>query len=585
MPSNRTFVVALALLAAAACADSTPPVKPASIKVIAGDAQVGTAGEPLVATPTFAVYGANGEVLGGVKFTVSVATGGGTVTNTPARTTGGQTAVGVWKLGPHAGLNELTVTVGGLPPVKISATANAGAAARIAPVSPTQFDARVADPAPTVTARVSDAFDNPIAGAAVSVTLSGGGSVSQSLTTDANGAVTVRDWTLSQVAGHNVLTLTSGAATLAITANLSPADPSRLILVDGDQQNALAGTQLDPIHLRVADRYGNGVADQTVSAVVSGGGGALAASGATSAADGLVTLPAWTLGRTALPQRVHVSFGSAAPIDLSATVQSDYDIDIRFFGPGMTQDQEALFTNAAARIRAIVVGDVPDMPLINVDVSSECGVPGLPTLNETVDDLVIFASVQPIDGAGKILAEAGPCTFRPDAQGGATAIGLMLFDSSDVATMAAQGILQDVITHEMLHVVGIGTMWSAKHLLAGAGTSAVSYFGAQGVAGCVSDGGVSTCSQSVPVENNGVPGTADAHWRESTFGSELMTGYVNYGGMPLSAITVGSLADMGYTVNPLAADPYQVPVVVSSQDRVPTAPTGWEKRPPAHVMP
>jgi len=266
-------------------------------------------------------------------------------------------------------------------------------------------------------------------------------------------------------------------------------------------------------------------------------------------------------------------------------VQSDYDIDVRFFGPEMTDAQKALFTNAAARIRAVVVGDVPDVQMVNTDVSADCGIAGLPTLNETIDDLVIYASVQPIDGAGRILAEAGPCTFRPDAQGNLTAVGVMLFDSADVANMTTQGILQDVITHEMLHVVGIGTLWSTMHLLTGEGTSGVSYFGTQGVAGCVNDGGTTTCAQSVPVENNGVPGTTDSHWRETTFGSELMTGYVNYGGMPLSAITVGSLGDIGYTVNPFAADPYRVPVSGSSQNRIPAPPTGWEKRPIGRVMP
>ena len=198
---------------------------------------------------------------------------------------------------------------------------------------------------------------------------------------------------------------------------------------------------------------------------------------------------------------------------------------------------------------------------------------------------MIYASVQPIDSTGRILAEAGPCTYRPDAQGNLTAVGVMLFDSADLANMTAQGTLQDVITHEMLHVVGIGTLWDTKHLLVGAGTSAVSYFGAQGVAGCVNDGGSTTCAQSVPVENNGVPGTTDSHWRETTFGSELMTGYVNYGGMPLSGITVGSLADMGYVVNPLAADPYRVPVSGASQNRVPAPASGWERRPIGHVMP
>ena len=585
MLSNRTLIVAFALVAATACEDSTPPAKPASIKLLAGDGQVGTVGELLPTAPTFGVYDAGGNPLSGVKFTVSVVSGDGRVSSVPGRTSRGPTSVGVWNLGPHTGVNELTVTVSGLAPIKITATANAGSAARIASSSPVTFSARVGDAAPSVTARVLDTFDNPVTGASVSVALSGGGSASPTLVSDADGNVTVSDWILSHVAGSNVLTLSSGTARLAVTANLSPADPTQLVVIDGDKQSALAGTTLQPIHLRLEDRFGNGVPNQTVALNVSAGSGTLAAAGAMSAADGFVTLPEWTLGRTALPQSVHAAFGTVASVDLSAAVQSDYDIDVRFFGPEMTDAQKALFTNAAARIRAIVVGDVPDAQMVNTDVSADCGIAGLPTLNETIDDLVIYASVQPIDGSGRILAEAGPCTFRPDAQGNLTAVGVMLFDSADVATMTTQGILQDVITHEMLHVVGIGTLWSTMHLLTGEGTSVVSYFGTQGVAGCVNDGGTATCAQSVPVENNGVPGTTDSHWRETTFGSELMTGYVNYGGMPLSAITVGSLGDMGYTVNPFAADPYRVPVSGSSQDRIPAPPAGWEKRPIGRVMP
>lgn len=584
MLQNRTLFAVLSLVAAAACQDSTPPVRPASIKLLTGDAQVGTVGTAVPKPPTFAAYDANGNPLSGVKFTVAVTGGDGTVSSVPSRTANGSTSVGVWKLGPRVGVNELTISVNGLTPIKITATANAGSAARMVSSAATTFSARVGDPAPSVTARVVDAFDNAVAGAAVNVALTGGGSATPSLVSDADGNVTVSDWTLSHVAGQNVLTLSSGAATLSITATLSPSDPSQLVVVDGDAQKAPAGTVLNPIHLRVADRYGNGVANQTVALAVSNGAGTLAAPSATSGAGGLVTLPDWTLGRTALPQSVHATFGTSASADLSATVQTDYDIDIRFFGPTMTDAQKALFTNAAARIRAIVVGDVPDAQ-VSTDVSADCGIAGLPTINETIDDLVIYASVQPIDGAGRILAEAGPCTYRPDAQGNLTAVGVMLFDSADVANMTTQGILQDVITHEMLHVVGVGTLWDTKHLLVGEGTVGVGFLGAQGLSGCLGDGGTTTCLQSVPVENNGVPGTADSHWRETTFGSELMTGYVNYGGMPLSAITVGSLADIGYVVNPLAADPYRVPVSTSSQDRIPAPATGWEKRPIGRVMP
>ena len=63
-----------------------------------------------------------------------------------------------------------------------------------------------------------------------------------------------------------------------------------------------------------------------------------------------------------------------------------------------------------------------------------------------------------------------------------------------------------------------------------------------------------------------------------------MTGFVNFGGMPLIAITVGSLADLGYTVNPLAADPYVVPAQ-APHNVVPTPATPWERRIQPRILP
>jgi hypothetical protein len=56
-----------------------------------------------------------------------------------------------------------------------------------------------------------------------------------------------------------------------------------------------------------------------------------------------------------------------------------------------------------------------------------------------------------------------------------------------------------------------------------------------------------------------------------------MTGFVNSGGMPLSAITVGSLADMGYIVNLLAADPFRVPSNAPLTNVIPGVSGGWER--------
>jgi hypothetical protein len=61
-----------------------------------------------------------------------------------------------------------------------------------------------------------------------------------------------------------------------------------------------------------------------------------------------------------------------------------------------------------------------------------------------------------------------------------------------------------------------------------------------------------------------------------------MTSSANLGGMPFSGITVGSLADLGYLVNPFAADPFRVPLVAAPN----AAPGGqaWEKPLPGMVM-
>jgi len=112
----------------------------------------------------------------------------------------------------------------------------------------------------------------------------------------------------------------------------------------------------------------------------------------------------------------------------------------------------------------------------------------------------------------------------------------------------------------MAHVLGYGTIWTLRGLLADpslsggldphfTGSRAIAEFNAAG--GTTYVGGL-----KVPVEDTGGEGTADAHWRESVFGNELMTGFVDPGANPLSRVSIASMADLGYSVNLLGADPY-----------------------------
>src|SRR6185369_4863536 len=79
---------------------------------------------------------------------------------------------------------------------------------------------------------------------------------------------------------------------------------------------------------------------------------------------------------------------------------------------------------------------------------------------QTVDGVVITANLTSIDGAGKILGSAGPCILRD--VGLLPAQGYMEFDTADLAALEANGQLQQVILHEMGHVLGFGSIWSVN---------------------------------------------------------------------------------------------------------------------------
>ena len=325
-----------------------------------------------------------------------------------------------------------------------------------------------------------------------------------------------------------------------------------------------------PIVLTVEDAAGTPVANQQVTFAITAGGGTLSGPvTATSDANGQVTAPTWKVGKSAIPQTLTATLGTITK-DVNATILTNFAIDIRFFGSRpVSAAHQALFTAAAQRLMAIVTADVPAVTG-QIDMKP-CGVNQV--LNETIDDVVIFASSDTIDGPGKILGQAGPCYIR-DPGVHSTITGVMQFDKDDLDQLLTNGLAQDVITHEMLHVLGVGTLWNLstttppQALLTGAGTIDPRYVGTEGRAGCQAVGGTTTCATSVPVEGNDqAAGTRDSHWREKTpaspgannFNNELMTGFLNSGSNPLSQLTLRSLTDLGYTVNTADFDAYTIP--------------------------
>jgi hypothetical protein len=349
----------------------------------------------------------------------------------------------------------------------------------------------------------------------------------------------------------------------------------------------LANTIVPTIQIAVTDAGGNPSPNTVVNFLVTAGGGSIASSTATSDANGVVTAPEWRLGKLAIAQTLRVGWGTDSLI-VNANVQTSYGIVVRFWGSTpVSATNQQLFLNAAARLRGIVTGDIDNVQAANFDLA-QCDVIGEPPLNEIIDDVVIYASIQPIDGAGgpdgNKLAQAGPCAGRPTATGYQTAIGIMTFDSHDFPTLGSN--LQEVVTHEMLHVLGVGVYWDApgpgnpggRDYISGSGSGDPRYTAPEARQKCVEIGGTITCATSIPVENVGGAGSEGSHWRESVFGNELMTSVLNTGTNPLSSMTIGSLADLGLVVNYADNDTYGLSALLGPPSALAASPNRkWEQ--------
>jgi len=137
----------------------------------------------------------------------------------------------------------------------------------------------------------------------------------------------------------------------------------------------------------------------------------------------------------------------------------------------------------------------------------------------------------------------------------------MEFDYEGIALLEEYGDLDRLVLHEIGHVLGFGTLWSDFDLLRlptgeTSGELDTHFTGPLAIEAFDRAASRSHAGNKVPVENYD-----DAHWRESVLQGELMTTEYNPDTRnPLSAITVQSLADMGYVVDPGWAEPYRLPL-------------------------
>lgn len=288
-----------------------------------------------------------------------------------------------------------------------------------------------------------------------------------------------------------------------------------------------------------------------------------------TAEGGVVTLTPGAAGSTTVTLTATDPPGATAelsfPVIVREAASRPFDIDLILVDE-VTDSQAEAFADAVDFWSAILADtELADVPL-GQDVPPGCWDITTDQRIGTVDDIVFVASVREIDGEDGVLARAGPCVVRDASR--LPAVGALELDATDLARLEERGNLKDVeevILHEIGHVLGIGTVWVDHGLLRNPSvhnTGADTHFtGPLAIAAFDERGGANyDDGEKVPVENTSGPGAADSHWRESVLGHELMTPFQAAGERDLlSLITVQSLADLGYEVKVGLAEIYRIP--------------------------
>ncbi|MER5171572.1 leishmanolysin-related zinc metalloendopeptidase [Thioclava kandeliae] len=202
-----------------------------------------------------------------------------------------------------------------------------------------------------------------------------------------------------------------------------------------------------------------------------------------------------------------------------AATTSDFKISL--YLNGYTDEQSAIMQSAADFWGEVITGYQDDVPLTGVSIYAQT------------------ASL-----SSSVIASAGPVGGYWSENYLYARNGVMKFSTSYLSSLTKSGRLYWVALHEMAHVLGFGTLWTANGLYdAGSGE----YTGAAALAAYRAECDAS--ASYVPVELGGGSGTANSHWDEAwgCGSGEVLTGYIA-SSMYLSVTSRAAFVDLGYTV-------------------------------------
>lgn len=254
---------------------------PSGVRVVSGNEQVGSPGQPLAQPLVVEVVDGSGNPVVSAAVTWVVTAGGGTLDPATGTTDENGRASTTWTLGPGIGANTAQAIVSGVGQAVFSATASAGSPDDILIASGNdqqgQSGTRLAN---DLVVQVVDGDDNPVPGITVTWrVVSGGGTVApRTSTTDGAGRASTA-WTLGSGTGSQRAEASApGAGSVQFDATATAGSPSAIGIITQPSRNTQVGATFarQPV-VQVRDASGNPVpaSGVTVTAAVANGGGSL----------------------------------------------------------------------------------------------------------------------------------------------------------------------------------------------------------------------------------------------------------------------------------------------------------------------
>ena len=251
--------------------------------------------------------------------------------------------------------------------------------------------------------------------------------------------------------------------------------------------------------------------------------------------------------------------------------QDPFNIELVFVSD-FTDARKDVMQQAARRWETIIIEGLRDVNFSANPHSLSFG-DGAIVVDDTVDDLRIFVykdATVPVGMGGLSYVRSGNPTGLPAI--GRVWIGAPFLTrrQREEPLWQEERLLRDLMLHEIAHVLGYGSLWRESGLVHE--LSGDTYFrGELAIQAFNVAGGEDYSGNKVPVVFGDLGGcSAGSHWRDDVFrgldrqfGAEVMEPVMERE-HALSAITIQSLADLGYVVDVSRADPYKLPASIST---------------------